>query len=766
VQIGAENLHRVRGLLDETFGPGNAVTLIAVRKTSAVSSPQARVNVLATTCDYLLWYAKDLKQVKYRQLYEQKAAGASGSATYCWLEDRTGSVRRMNGAEMADPATVPSDHEIFKMDNLTSSGWSETLSQSLDHQGRPFALKGNLHWKTTQEGMRRLAEANRIRPSGIALMYVRQFGDFPIYPMTDIWLDTGTGSFTDPKIYAVQTNTKVITRCLLMTTDPGNLVLDPTCGSGTTAYVAEQWGRRWITIDTSRVALSIARQRLLTAKYDYYGLRDGEKGIAGDFVYKTVPHITLKSIAQNRNLDPIFDRHEPVLGRCLAGCNDALTTVTDTLRRELGHKLLDKQKSKGKSAITDADRRRWGLPGRDVGWEHWQVPFDTDPDWPRSLQDAVRAYRRAWRSKMDEVNECIKRNADHEERVDQPEIEHGIVRVSGPFTVEGVIPAELTLREDGLFGGAPVLLPPSGDHEERPAPSTVGGGGRVREQDDAPTCPSRGAQNIHAYLRDMLRYLKADGVRFPGNKLMRFSTLELVLAEGATEGVHAEGRWFPDGESDPNPDGRHTVAIGFGPQHGPITAMQVEQLIRSAARAGYTELVLAGFSFDAEAAATIEEASHPKVRVHMAHIRPDINPGMRGLLKTTPNSQLFTVFGLPQVELHAKGDGTWVVDLHGVDIYDPVENIVRSTGAEKVAAWFLDSDYDGRTFCITQAFFPDQDAWEKLARALKGTVEASAFEAFKGTESLPFKPGKHGSIAVKVVDPRGNEVMVTRRLEG
>lgn len=174
--------------------------------------------------------------------------------------------------------------------------------------------------------------------------------------------------------------------------------------------------------------------------------------------------------------------------------------------------------------------------------------------------------------------------------------------------------------------------------------------------------------------------------------------------------------------------------------------------------------MIAGFSFAPEAAATVQEAKHPKLRVHMAYIRPDLNPGMDGLLKDTPSSQLFTVFGEPDIEVKKVKDGEYLCTLLGVDIYDPVTNVVRSSGAEKVAAWFLDQDFDGRCFCVTQAFFPDQDAWEKIAKALGSSADLDAFEAFKGTTSLPFKAGKHRRIAVKVVDPRGNEVMALRSL--
>jgi adenine-specific DNA-methyltransferase len=262
----------------------------------------------------------------------------------------------------------------------------------------------------------------------------------------------------------------------------------------------------------------------------------------------------------------------------------------------------------------------------------------------------------------------------------------------------------------------------------------------------------------------MLRLLKMDGVRFLDNRVMKFSRLEPLGAR--SQAIHAEGRWALEGETDADPEGRATVAIAFGPQYGPVTAKQVEQLIRATSRRGYDELVIAGFAFDGAAQAAIEEAEHPELRVHMAFIRPDVSSGMSGLLKDTPASQLFTVFGKPRSRLEPSADNEWRVVMEGVDIYNPLTAVVTPTSADKVAAWFVDSDYDGRSFCITQAFFPDKDAWSKLSAALKGVVDEEAFAALSGTVSLPFPKGQHACVAVKVIDPRGNEVMRLHRLEG
>jgi adenine-specific DNA-methyltransferase len=265
-------------------------------------------------------------------------------------------------------------------------------------------------------------------------------------------------------------------------------------------------------------------------------------------------------------------------------------------------------------------------------------------------------------------------------------------------------------------------------------------------------------------LDQMLRLLPMDGVRFPDNKESQFSRLERISGNDGC--IHAEGRWALKGEQDADPDGRAAVAVAFGPQYGPVTAKQVEDVLRSANRRGYDDLVVAGFSFDGPAQAIINESKHPRLRIHIAHIRPDVNPAMDGLLKQKPGSQLFTVFGQPRTTL--KGPDTkdeYKVIMKGVDIYDPVTNTIRSTDDQKVAAWFIDGDYDGRTFCITQAFFPDKSAWEKLSKALGGVVDLERFEALSGTVSLSFPAGKHKCVAVKVIDPRGNEVMQVHRLQ-
>ncbi|MDP9367237.1 MAG: site-specific DNA-methyltransferase [Chloroflexota bacterium] len=389
LQIGDENVHLVRSLLDEIFGRHNFVSIIQFAKTSSASS-----DLLPAVADYILWYARDHDRLKYRPLFRMKVAGEEGATKYDAIEHHDGS-RTILAASQRLAMTLPnSQSRVFALDQLTSQ--RPPGSDPFQFEGRTFTPSPG-YWKTGLSGLQRLAQAGRITVSGNNVRYIRYLKDFEAFGLNNLWSDIGSvQSRTDPKAYVVQTATAVVQRCLLMSTDPGDLVLDPTCGSGTTAVVAEQWGRRWITTDTSRVALAIARQRILTATFDQYKLRDEAAGPSGGFYYKTVPHITLRSIAQNVALDSVFAKHAPLLAERLAALNAALAHVTPQTRTALATKLAAKERAEGKKAVTDADRRRWLLPKEK--WEEWQVPFDTDSDWPQPLQDALVAYRAAWRA--------------------------------------------------------------------------------------------------------------------------------------------------------------------------------------------------------------------------------------------------------------------------------------------------------------------------------------------------------------------------------
>jgi adenine-specific DNA-methyltransferase len=534
----------------------------------------------------------------------------------------------------------------------------------------------------------------------------------------------------------VQTATKVIERCILMTTDPGDLVLDPTCGSGTTAYCAEKWGRRWITCDTSRVALAIARQRLMTAKFDYYELRESKRGPAGGFIYETVPHITLESIAKNTEIDAIAAKYQPQIDQALADLNRALGKNWKEweVPRELPHPVWPPEAQEAYRKLYEAKRKAMPISEPQVEeWlqtvyrltgHRWESLADVpDPvpteDWSEEAKAALRRFWELKRQKRQEIDASIQRNAPQETLYDRPKVVRGVVRVSGPFTVEAI------------------PVPAVEDPAQAPVP-------QFEEQETQARVNDRGGD----YLTDMLNLLKQQGgVLFPGGKRLELRNIR-PLNLGY---LHAEAEAKQNGKT-------LRVAVSFGPQHGPVTGLQAEEAMRTARRTGFDILVLAGFSIEAAAQALVQEVSVLDLSVHFANIAPDVLVG--DLLKTTRASQIFTVFGQPDVAVIPQKDDTYVVELRGVDIYDPLTGEVHSTRGENVAAWFLDTDYDGKTFHICQAFFPrNSDAWDKLERALKAQIDAEAFEKMQGTFSFPFQPGEHERIAVKVIDFRGNEVV-------
>jgi len=659
VQISDENMHLVRNLLDEVFGADNFAAVIAFRKTSYSTS-----ELVPAVFDHLLWYAKDKSAAKYRQLYVDAPL-----ADFEYAELSNGSMRRLTREERARDGGLT--ERAFRSYDLASPGIRTGTSVPYIFKGQEFRPSSGRHWKTTPNGLDRLAAAGRLAVFGSTLRQKRYYDDFPFSPLTNLWGDTIGET---QKLYVVQTSAKVIERCILMITDPGDLVLDPTCGAGTTAYAAEHWGRRWITVDTSRVALALARQRLLTGSFPYYRLAHPEQGVKGGFAYELAPHATLDSVAQNPELDP-----DKVEARC---------------------QRIRKENPKAK---------------------------------PEEIERLLRQ----------ENEEIIRSSADQETLYDRPEIERGKVRVPGPFTVEAIpvavaegpsespIPEiEADARGDDITrrgSGAGPVSDPAGDH-----------------------------------VATMLDLLQASGVTFPGGKRMKLANLRPIASGGA---LHAEAEIGQNGKA-------QRVAISFGPRHGPVSARQVNDAMPLARRAGYDILVFAGFGFDPRAQEDMN-VPVPGLAVHAANVCPDVLVG--DLLKTTAGSQLFTVFGQPDVQVRRVCEGPkgrkasgkaadekveYVAELQGVDIYDPTTGEVHSAKGGEVAAWFLDTDYDGRTFCICQAFFPGGDnPWQKLQRALRGSIDPERFDEMRGTISQPFEAGEHQRIAVKVIDFRGNEVV-------
>lgn len=642
VQISDENVHLVRNIMDEVFGVENFVSIIPFR--TAMTKPTGLLN---NVCDFILWYSKDKNIMKFNPLFRKIDTSDEIST------------------QQLEASTIQAIYEF-------------------EFQGHIYnPTKG---WRLSAESLKRIAVSGRIKSSG-TLRFIRYSTDFGYHQLDNLWTQQLS---EQSKVYVVQTSNKVIEKCLLMTTDPGDIVFDPTCGSGTSAYVAEQWGRRWITCDTSRVALSIARQRLLTAVHPYYKIEDENGGTnpGYGFKYKTVPHITLKSIAQNMRIDPVAEEYNPRIEKALKKLNNHLVKTRHA-----------------------------------VSLEEWEVPFEADENWNDETVAAWEHFRKLKRDKQTRIDAIIAEDAPQETLYDQPEKDNKTVRVTGPFTVEaipapGVEASPIEGMDDELESFA----------------------------DDAPI-----AMEDENHIPYLITLMQKDGVLFPDNKKMVFESLN--TRSGGV--IHAEGQ----------SDGKQ-VGISFGPLHGPVSIMQVTDGLREANLGGFDEIIFCGFAFDPEAQSTISENPHPKVQAHMSHIKPDVlltDDKGDSLLKTTTGSQLFTVFGEPDIELN-KSDDEYTITLNGVDVYDPVDGVVHSENAGRVAAWFLDTDYDGRTFCITQAFFPDKSAWKKIERALKGTLDEDLFEMLTEQESLPFKKGKHEKVAVKVIDPRGNEVMKVVKL--
>jgi len=399
VQISDENLHLVRNLMDEVFGVENYVSIIAFKKTLPLGS-----SGLPSITDYLVWYAKDKKEMKFNPLFEFKPLGTGTG--YTWIEEPNGKRRKMNKEEK--DGEIPKGNKAFFTDNLLSSGYTETCFFEIDLNGKTFPRQ-KYSWKTNQQGVARLIKAGRIMAPASLPNYVRFYDDFPVQTLHNLWDDTHGAN---QPVYVVQTSEKVLQRIMLMTTDAGDLVFDPTCGSGTTAYVAEKWGRRWVTCDSSRVALTLAKQRLMTASFDYFGLKYPQEGLKGGFLYDTVPHITLKSIANNPEIDEIDERYKVKL-------EDALSAV---------NKLV-----KGKAQFN-----KWDVP--------YEVTTDIDAT---GLQDALDQFHKVATERMSAINATINAHADQEQLLDRPAIDKQKLRISGPFTVEAVPSPMVTSLDEG-----------------------------------------------------------------------------------------------------------------------------------------------------------------------------------------------------------------------------------------------------------------------------------------------------------------------------
>jgi adenine-specific DNA-methyltransferase len=466
VQIGDENVHRVRDVMDEVFGEENFISIITIKKTAAQTD-----KYISSSCDYIIWYAKSRDTMKYRQVFLPKDEDTPLASQYRWVEFANG-IRKIKADLTSEEKTR--SVRLWRPDNLTSSHEYSLGKIAVEFEGKK-CLPGPRHWTTSPEGFQRLKNTKRLCVVGSTLSYVRYLDDFPVSPILNVWTDTGTGGYGDTRYYVVQTTTKVIQRCILMTTDPGDLVLDPTCGSGTTAYVAEQWGRRWITIDTSRVALALARARLMGARYPYYFLADSDEGqfkeaelrqtipsreptynrIRHGFVYERVPHITLKSIANNTEIDVIHEKYREEIENALKEINSSVWGADIAFTIETGVRkggTINFGKPSGKTETLPS--------GEAVSADElleWEVPLlrSADGKSPAGFEKAARPLAKFWEAKLKcqkEIDASIAAKAEFEYLYDKPYEDNKKIRVAGPFTVESASPHRaLDLDENGDF---------------------------------------------------------------------------------------------------------------------------------------------------------------------------------------------------------------------------------------------------------------------------------------------------------------------------
>jgi adenine-specific DNA-methyltransferase len=604
VQIGPDRLHVVRALLDEIFGAANSCAVITVAKTSQVTS-----KLLPEVADFLLWYAKDKSLVRFFHLFEERMAPNTEGA-YQYVEEQDGGRRKMTPQERQNPAAIlESGARIYRLGDATSQGFSAHKTVDFGFSGDTYHPGANRHWLLRVEGMEGLAQANRLAVAGKTLSYVRYWDDFRGVRRTNIWTDTGQAGFAErKKAYVVETNPKIVERCVAMATEPGDLVLDPTCGSGTTAWACEKLGRRWITIDTSRVAVALARERFLTSKFDYFKLRDPARGVDAGLEYKALTRITASSVG-----------------------------------------------------------------------------YGEQPE-----QQAL---------------------------YDQPQPDSTRLRVSGPFTFEALSRYAVNPSQE--------QVPPEPDDPQGPEP--------------------------HDHVRMLLDALAKQGIPRKGGPSAKVLRVEPLASTGA---LHAEGIYEGD-------DGAESsFAVSLGPRFGPVTVQQIDEALHDAY--GYDLVVFAGFAATAEAQDYVAGGKRGRFNVALLEANPDLLVG--DLLKSTPSSQTFRLFAAPDIVFGRNGDGEYTVQVLGVDLFDASTGETQFVGDEYVAAWFLDTDYDGMVFHVNQAFFPD-GGWEKLAKTLKGTVDEELMEQLQSFQSLPFKPGEHKKAAVRVIDDAGTTSEVVLELE-
>jgi len=684
VQISDENVHLVRNLMDEIFGVENFVSMISYSTTTGTADA-----LLGNEHDKIIWYARKKQAVKYNQLWLSKGLNDVKSYKYKIRDDRRTYVgltkEERGGAYLGDA------WQVAQFSFAVSKDPGDPSERLFKFQDKDYDCGVLRHWKTKNPtGLERLAKAGRLLGLASQLNYIRFLDDYPLSPLTNTWNDTGSAGYSnqDPKRYVVQTDVSIIERCILMATDPGDLVVDITCGSGTTAFVAEKWGRRWITCDTSRVALTLAKQRLMTASFDYYSLKYPNEGVRSGFIYETVPHITLKAIANNPEIDEIRARLHPGI---LAA--------------------LEKLKTAAKQPKL----------------QEWDVPFTFPEDWPEAARAPFDAFHKARQTMQAQMDASIAAHADREILYDRPQVDKNKVRVTGPFTVEATpFPTVQSLDEA---------------HQPPDATTAVARSGATSRQ--------------HQWRDELVK----TGIRGKGGQKVQFADLEPVPG---TRYLHAIGSTV---EGQP-------AAISFGPEHAPLEQRQVALALEEANKLVPKPkfVVFASFAFDSEAAKDIDETNWPGVTLLKAQMNPDLLT--EDLKKGRASNESFWLMGQPDVVVRPirSGDdkGKWEVEVNGFDYFNTKTGDLESGGAGNIAMWLLDPDYDGRAVFPQQIFFPmagEKEGWSRLSKELRAQLDEEKLEAFRGTQSLPFEPGKHRRVAVKVIDDRGIESLKVINLE-
>ena len=744
VQIGEENCHLVRSLLDEVFGSENFVSQVVFSKTASATS-----EFLSGTYDVLLFYAKERRLLKYRQPLQVKSIGGLGGSAYKRVRLQNLSERKITTEETLNPSRLPEGSSVFRIDNLTSQSVGRAKGEGaaswfpVELDGRTYRPSERVRWKTNREGMERLRKAGRLAATETGLYYVRHFTDFRAYQEDNIWSDTGIAGFTSEKRYVVETSAKVVQRCLTMATDPGDLVLDPTCGSGTTAYVAEQWGRRWIVIDTSRVALALARSRIMSARFPWYLLKDSPQGqlkeaeitrsapssgrtygdIRRGFVCERIPHITLKSIVGNAEIDIIHSHRQEEVESALTSLNQALQGHPRPYRITAGRRrgTMVQFGNKGESEVVPSDSRHF--PPDTLA--EWEVPHMAPDDWPAAASEPLARFWQAKISKQRAMDASIAAHADFEYLHDNPYEDRDIVRVAGPFTVESLTPHRVVEAE----------LTPS------EKPSNVGEA-REASGDYATGSVDEPSYDFRAAILDQLR---AAGVQ----QTERLSKIDFTSLVGWPGGyVCAEGRYL-EGDSE------RRAGILIGPEHGTVGRGDLMAAAREAGEAGFDLLISCAFNYDAQSTDVNKLGRLPILKARM---NADLQ--MSTDLKTTRTGNLFVVFGEPDIEVRELDGDQIQVKINGVDLFDPQTGDVRSSEAQDLACWFIDTDYDMASFFVRHAYFLGaNDPYKALKTTLKTEIDADAWQSLRADTSRPFERPSSGRIAVKAINHLGDEVM-------